>query len=227
MGAGAGRRSPALWHSHVLSVVFWLASRRAQIVTRRHNTIVVERRCRRVDQTYRQQRVHHETSISCRSSLRRYQRDGTCRRPWCIGQHRPARFLRARGHRGLSAAAAQIYQRPVVIERRVPVSRPPIYLNVPPGQAKTLAPTLRRLQCLWRTGLFRAETVGTTTNTFRATRNFTVTAGTYRRDERRGEYRGEYRGENRGEYRGEYRGDGHPGQTNQYHGGGRGQGRDQ
>ena len=134
--------------------VFWLASRRSQIVTRRHNTIVVERLCRRVDQMYRQQRVHHETSISS-SSLRRHQRDGTCRRPWCIGQHRPARFLWARGHRGVSAAAAHI---PEASGHRAGAGESSSDLperSTWPGE--TLAPTLRRLQCLWRTGLFRAE----------------------------------------------------------------------
>jgi len=119
-----------------------------------------------------------------------------------------------------------IYQRPVVIERRVPMSRPPIYLNVPPGQAKHW-----RRHC----GAYNAcgERVYFVRNSWYnheyvpRYQEFHGDRWHDRRDERRGEYRGEYRGENRGEYRGEYRGDGHPGQSNQYHGGGRGQGRDQ
>ncbi|HPU80193.1 hypothetical protein [Accumulibacter sp.] len=102
-----------------------------------------------------------------------------------------------------------IYQRPVVIER-VPVSRPPIYLNVPPGQAKH-----------WRRHCGAYNACGE--------RVYFVRNSWYNHEyvPRYQEFHGDRGHDRRDERRGEYRGDGHPGQSNQYHGGGRGQGRDQ
>jgi len=106
-----------------------------------------------------------------------------------------------------------IYHRPVVIER-VPVNRPPIYLNVPPGQAKH-----------WRRHCGAYNACGE--------RVYFVRNSWYnheyvpRYQEFHGDRWHDRRDEHRGEYRGEYRSDGHPSQSNQHHGGGRGQGRDQ
>ena len=96
-----------------------------------------------------------------------------------------------------------IYRQPVLVER-VPVARPPIYLNVPPGQAKH-----------WRRycGAFGAcgERVYFVRNTWYE-REYVPRYQAYhndRRDERHDEYRGDHR----------------QGQWNKHQGGGRDQGR--
>ena len=96
-----------------------------------------------------------------------------------------------------------IYRQPVLVER-VPVARPPIYLNVPPGQAKH-----------WRRycGAYGAcgERVYFVRNNWYE-REYVPRDQAYhhdRRDERHDEYRGDHR----------------QGQWNKHQGGGRDQGR--
>lgn len=96
-----------------------------------------------------------------------------------------------------------IYRQPVLVER-VPVARPPIYLNVPPGQAKH-----------WRRycGAYGAcgERVYFVRNSWYE-REYVPRYQAYhndRRDERHDEYRGDHR----------------QGQWNKHQGGGRDQGR--
>lgn len=96
-----------------------------------------------------------------------------------------------------------IYRQPVLVER-VPVARPPIYLNVPPGQAKH-----------WRRycGAYGAcgERVYFVRNNWYE-REYVPRYQAYhndRRDERHDEYRGDHR----------------QGQWNKHQGGGRDQGR--
>jgi hypothetical protein len=108
-----------------------------------------------------------------------------------------------------------VYQRPMNI-RRVAVSRPPIYLNVPPGQAKN-----------WRRycGAYNAcdERVYFVRNNW-YNREYVPRYQEYhrdRRDDRRHDYRNDH---DRGQQY--YRDDHGRGQQNKQHGGGRGQQRD-
>ena len=96
-----------------------------------------------------------------------------------------------------------IYRQPVLVER-VPVARPPIYLNVPPGQAKH-----------WRRYCGAYGACGE--------RVYFVRNNWYEREyvPRYQEYQHDRRDERHDEYRGDHR----QGQWNKHQGGGRDQGR--